>query len=110
MSAIASELQTYALQPISYEKIPAKLNEIIAYQNRKQSMSELYGSLSGNVRKVLDKLPTEQEYRVALNTAKEHRMQADAFPGGLEAIWALSSNAEAEKAFADYQVKYHKAF
>lgn len=110
MSAVVSELQTYALQMLSFEMIPAKLQEIIAYQNRKQGISGIYSSLSGNARKVLDNLPTEQEYQAALNTAREYRIQADAFPGGLEAIRALSGNTEAVGAFADYQEKYQKAF
>ena len=109
MSAVVSELQAYALQPLSFDTIPAKLQEIVAYQNKKQNLAGAYKALPESAKKILKELPTKQDYQAALDTAKEYRAQADAFPGGFGAIRAISSNPEAIGSFAEYQTKYQKA-
>ncbi len=109
MSAVVSELQVYALLPLTFESVPAMLQEIIAYQNRKQGLSEKYNILSENSKKILREFPARADYQAALKTIKEYRAQADVFPGGIEEIQALSSNSEAIGSFEEYQTKYQKA-
>ena len=109
MSAVVSELQTFALQSLSFESIPAKLQEVDAFQNKKQGLAGVYGALSDNAHRILAELPTSWDYRAALEKAQEYRAMVDAFPGGLEAIRTLSRNPDSVAAFADYRPKYRKA-
>ena len=109
MNAVVTELQAYALEPLTYDSIPSKLKEILAYQGRKQNLEERYRSLSDDTKQLLNKLPTKQDYMKALDTAREFLTQVKGFPGGLEAIRALSTNTEVTDTFADYQAKYKKA-
>ncbi|MBR0130416.1 MAG: DUF4011 domain-containing protein, partial [Firmicutes bacterium] len=109
MAAVVSELQAYALQALTYEMIPEKLQEVMAYQNRKQSLAGMYQSLSDDAKKVLKDLPTQKDYEVAVAAANEYRKQVESFPGGLAAIRALSKNTDTISAFEDFQEKYQKA-
>ena len=108
INAVVSELQGFARETLTYNNIPAKLQEILTYQERKQYLENLYQSLSEDTKKLLDKFATKQDYKKALDTAQAFRVQAEIFPGGLTAIRTLSSNTEAADRFADYQTQYHK--
>lgn len=108
MAAVVSELQMYSLQQLTYETIPQKLQEISAFQNKKQNFAGIYSALSVSAKQVVDELPSGQDYQAALNAVKEYRKRAESFPGGLEALRALSSNADTDVIFADYREKYQK--
>ena len=108
MSALVTELQANALQPLNFDSIPEKLHDIEAYQKRKQQVSALYAALPDDAKKVLKEYPTRQDYRAALNAANEYRVKAQAFPGGIDALRVLGSNTDALTAFADYREKYQK--
>lgn len=109
MAAVVSELQAYSLQTLTFELIPGKLQEVLAYQNKKQSLEEMHQSLSDDVKKILKELPTQNEYQAAVAAAGKYREQAESFPGGLSAIRGLSKNPDAIKIFDEFQDKYQRA-
>lgn len=110
MAAVVSELQAFASEPMTYESIPAKLQEIIAFQNRKQGLTGTYNAVSEHARELLEKLPTRKDYQAALDAMNEYRSRLNAFPGGFEALQALSSRPDTDLVFEDYQEKYQRAF
>lgn len=109
MAALVSELQVYALESLSFETIPEKLQEIARYQSRKQSVLGLYRALPDGARKVLEHFQVRRNFLAAVNKVKEYRKQTDLFPGGLNAIRALNRDPGAGHVFADYKAKYTKA-
>ena len=107
-AAVVSELQMYSMQQLTYETVPQKLQEISAFQSNKQNFAGIYNALSVSAKQVVDEIPSGQDYQAALNAVKEYRKRAESFPGGLEALRALSSNADTDVIFSDYREKYQK--
>lgn len=109
MSAVVAEIQEFAKKHLTYGEIPAKLQEVLSYQSRKHLVPEKYQSLSEVARTVLSELPTESEFQEAINTIEEYKKQAEAFPGGVEALRSLSRNPESVNLFREFQSRYERA-
>ena len=108
-ASVISELQSYALQPLTADSIPGKLQQVLAFQTRKRRLIRMVQSLPDDDRKILAKLPTQEEYQAAAAVADEYRGRAESFPGGSAAVRSLSKNTDAVKALEEFRDAYPKA-
>ena len=108
-ASVISELQSYALQPLTADSIPGKLQQVLAFQTRKRRLIRMVQSLPDDDRKILAKLPTQEEYQAAAAAADEYRGRAESFPGGSAAVRSLSKNTDAVKALEEFRDAYPKA-
>ena len=106
MAAVVSELQPFAVQMLTYEMIPEKLQAVSAYQEHKQNFFSYYQSLSEGTRRILSIYPTQKSYRDAVASANQYWSKAASFPGGAETIRMIRNNSEIESVFADYLDSY----
>ena len=103
MAAVVAELQPFALQTLTFDSIPGKLQDVLMFLNRKQHFSAMIQTLSEDTRNALSRFPTRDEYQTAMNAVKAYREKADAFPGGLEAIRAINAKKQAVDSIEDFR-------
>lgn len=106
MAAVVKELQAFSLKTLTFDAIPTLLKEIQKYQDLKKKTAEAEEALSEGAKAVLEETPTKEEFIQELKNADVYRKQNAEFPGGPEAIHALSQNTDALEAFAAYQKQY----
>ena len=106
MNQVTSELQRYSKIPIRFEQIPDLLRRVIGYQNMVKDLQVDYSMLSDSVKALIAELPDRNSYGKAYEAAVECKKQAEKFPGGLDAIIGLSSNAENSKVFDDLGIAF----
>lgn len=103
MAAITAEVQAKANIPVTYEDIPEMLKHVVKYQQNSHELKNAYAELSPDVRFLVDKYHTREEYQAAESAASMCKKQAESFPGGLDAIITLAAQQKNEKLFAKYK-------
>lgn len=106
MNAVTSEVQAYAIKPVTFENIPSMLGPVQKYQEEHAALRALYEGLSGDAKKVLAKCPTIAALDAACAEADDYLRKAADFPGGLEVLQALQGSPESS-VIAD---SYHRAW
>lgn len=108
-SAVTNEVQAFAYQRIRFEQIPVLLQRVAAYQQNRAAFQAQYQALPEAIKNVVARFPNSDSYNRAYETAAAYRNNANAFPGGLEAIWRMSEDARINQAFGEYRECYKKA-
>lgn len=103
MAAITAEIQKFAVVQITYEQIPTFLGQVGVYQEKRKALARSFDALPTDVRGLIQKLPTQEEYAKAYEAAQECKRQAESFPGGLDAILSIADNRENEEKFDAFQ-------
>ncbi len=105
MSAVVSEVQLFANVQLTFEQIPALVQMVKMYQTKEAALKQAFSELSESIREIIKQLQTKEAYKAAEDSARECKKQAEAFPGGLDAILELAAKPENESVIADYKNK-----
>lgn len=103
MANATAEVQKYSADSISYDQIPALLSKVTDYQANVRSLNKEHDALPDMVRKLVDELKDRASYASAERIAYECKKQAEAFPGGLNAILEMAEKPENEEIFRTFK-------
>ena len=103
MNAVTSEVQAYALKPVTFDNIPPMLGPVQKYQEEHAALRTIYDGLSEDAKKVLAKCPTIASLDAACAETDAFLREAAEFPGGLPVLQALQNNPESSEIIGSYQ-------
>ena len=92
MNQVTAEVRAYSKKQIGYEDIPARLWKIDAWQKNDAEARRALEALSADARAVAEAWPDRRSLEAAYASAADIAERAKAFPGGLEAAYALAGD------------------
>ena len=108
ISEVVAEIQSHSYVTLSPVELPDMLNDIQIYQEHRKNLSLAYDGLSEKGKVFVNDLPNEESFKRVYQIALERQKQAEAFPGGLDAIVSISNDAEKRKQLKDLESAIHK--